>query len=157
MRFLMIDRITEWNPGVRAAAVKCVALSEDFFEDHFPLKPILPGVLLVEGMAQLAGLLLEEGVRKDCGENVKALLSIVDRAKFRSPVKPGDRVEYRAEILSVNEAGGKVDTKAWVEGEMVAESALVFSFHRIDNPYLESRRQAMLDLWLRGAVIANGE
>lgn len=72
MRFLLIDRITEWEPGKRASAVKNVSLSEDFFDDHFPLKPIMPAVLMIEGMAQLSGSL----------------------AGRRSP--PGDRPEYKS-------------------------------------------------------------
>ncbi len=150
MRFLMIDRITSWDPGVRATATKNVTLSEDFFEDHFPFKPIMPGVLIIEGMAQLSGLLIEEGVRKESGTNIKALLSIISKAKFRSPVSPGDSLEYRSEVISVNEAGANASAKAYSNGELVAECSLVFSFHKIDNQYLESRRSDILRLWLRG-------
>src|SRR3989304_2334360 len=107
MRFLLIDRIIEWEPGKRARAVKNVALSEDFFDDHFPLKPIMPAVLMIEGMAQLSGLLLEEGMRQGSGRNVKALMSIVEKAKFRRPVYPGDKLLYSTEVISVNELGGK--------------------------------------------------
>ena len=149
MRFLLIDRITQWEPGRRGAAVKNVALSEDFFEDHFPLKPIMPGVLVLEGLAQLSGLLLEEGVRRDSDRRVKALMSIVERAKFRRPAYPGDRLEYVAEVISVNELGGKVAAKAFRDGELLAECALVFSFHEFDNPRLEARRAEVLALWTR--------
>ena len=149
MRFLLIDRITEWQPPRRGAAVKNVALSEDCFDDHFPLKPIMPGVLILEGLAQLSGLLLEEGVRREAGRNVKALMSIVEKAKFRSPAKPGDTLEYRAETVAVNEAGGKVAARAFARGELVAECALVFSFHEFANPRLERRRAEVLELWMR--------
>jgi len=149
MRFFLIDRITSWEPGRYGAAVKNVSLSEDFFDDHFPLKPIMPGVLMIEGMAQLSGLLLEEGVRKETGRNVKALMSIVERAKFRKPVYPGDTLEYRSEILSVNEMGGKVSAKAYVAKELVAESSFVFSFQMMDNPLLEECRKRLLTLWTR--------
>ena len=88
MRFLLIDRITAWDPGKTGTAVKNISLSEDFFDDHFPLKPIMPGVLIVEGMAQLAGLLVEEGVRRETGRNIKALMSIIEKAKFRKPAYP---------------------------------------------------------------------
>jgi len=64
MRFLLVDSILEWEPGVGATGVKNVSLSEDFFDDHFPLKPIMPGVLIIEGMAQLSGLLLEETMKR---------------------------------------------------------------------------------------------
>jgi 3-hydroxyacyl-[acyl-carrier-protein] dehydratase len=150
MRFLLLDRITSWEPGRRATAVKNVALSEDFFDDHFPLKPIMPGVLIIEGMAQLAGLLLEEGVRRDSGRNVKALMTIIEKAKFRSPAKPGDQLEYRTEVASVNELGGKVAAQAFRAGDLIAECDLVFSFHELDNPRLETARAEILSLWLKG-------
>jgi 3-hydroxyacyl-[acyl-carrier-protein] dehydratase len=150
MRFLMIDRITAWDPGKSGRAVKNVALSEDFFDDHFPLKPIMPGVLIIEGMAQLCGLVIEEGVRKETGRNVKALMSIVEKAKFRKPVYPGDTLEYEATVLSVNEDGAKGQVKALVEKDLVAECSLVFSFHKISNERLEARRSDILTFWLKG-------
>ncbi|MBI5534893.1 MAG: beta-hydroxyacyl-ACP dehydratase [Deltaproteobacteria bacterium] len=150
MRFLMIDRITSWDPGHRGTAVKNVALSEDFFDDHFPSKPIMPGVLIIEGMAQLSGLLLEEGVRRDTGKNIKALMSIVERAKFRLPTYPGDTLEYEAVGVSVNELGGRAKAQARIRGELVAECTLTFSFHEIHNEKLEARRAEVLALWMRG-------
>lgn len=150
MRFVLIDRITSWKPGKSAAAVKNVTLSEDFFDDHFPLKPIMPGVLILEGMAQLAGLMLEEGVKLEKGRNVKALMSIVEKAKFRRPAKPGDSLEYRAEVLSVNEEGGRVAAKAFLGSDLIAECSIVFSFHHYENPRLEARRSEILSLWLKG-------
>jgi 3-hydroxyacyl-[acyl-carrier-protein] dehydratase len=148
VRFFLIDRITSWQPGRTAEAVKNVALSEDFFDDHFPLKPIMPGVLILEGMAQLAGLLLEEGVTEQTGRKLKALMSIVEKAKFRIPVSPGESLRYRAEVLSVNELGGKVSARATVEGKLVAECTLVFSFHYFENPVAEARRAELVSLWL---------
>lgn len=150
MRFLLLDRITAWEPGRSATAVKNVALSEDFFDDHFPSKPIMPGVLLLEGMAQLSGLLIEEGVRRDEGRNVKALMSIVLRAKFRRPVFPGDSLTYHAQVRSINEQGGRAEIRALLGETLVAECCLVFSFHEIDDSGLEARRREVLDLWLSG-------
>jgi len=150
MRFLLIDRIIKWEPGKNASAVKNVALSEDFFDDHFPLKPIMPAVLIIEGMAQLSGLLLEEGVRKETGQNLKALMSIIEKAKFRRPVYPGDRLIYHAEVDSINEVGGRTHVSAQVDDELVTECGLVFTFHKIDNPHLESRRSEILSLWTKG-------
>jgi len=134
VRFFLIDRITCWEPGKRAGAVKCISLSEDFFDDHFPLKPIMPGVLILEGMAQLAGLLLEEGARPDSGRGPKALMSIVEKAKFRKPARPGDLLHYGVEVLSVNEAGGRAAARASRDGELVADCTLAFSFHEYENP-----------------------
>lgn len=150
MRFLLIDRITSWQPGSRATAIKNVALSEDFFDDHFPMKPIMPGVLLVEGMAQLGGVLLEESVRLQEARKIKALMSLIENAKFRVPVVPGDQVEYTTEVLSINELGGRVKACACVKGKCVAECALIFSFHAFDNPRLEAHRARILSLWMKG-------
>lgn len=150
MRFLLLDRITSFYPGVKGTAIKNVALSEDFFEDHFPLKPIMPGVLMLEGMAQLSGLLLEEGVRKETGKSVKALMSIVESAKFRKPVHPGDTLEYLAEVLSTNELGGRISASAKVDGILVCECKLMFSFHKFEHHRLEERRSRILSQWLEG-------
>jgi len=149
MRFLLLDRITKWEPGRRGEAIKNVSLSEDFFADHFPLRPIMPGVLIVEGMAQLGGLVLEEGVRLQQGREVKVLLSIIEKAKFRQLVVPGDSLVYSAEVTAVNEIGGKVSAQATRDDSAVVECTMVFSFHQIDNPHLEKCRRDMLDFWLR--------
>ena len=93
MRFLLIDRFTAWEPGVRAAATKNVALSEDFFDDHFPRRPVMPGVLMIEGLAQLAGLLLEASLKQQFAQDAKAILSVVERTKFREMIRPGDQPE----------------------------------------------------------------
>jgi beta-hydroxyacyl-ACP dehydratase FabZ len=151
MRFLMVDRITSFEPGVRAAAIKNVTLSEDFFADHFPHRPIMPGVLMVEGMAQLSGLLIEEGLREEKGDKVKAILCMIEKSKFRRPVIPGDTVEYQAEVISLNEAGARASAKAFLEGRLVAQCTLVFSFLRVDDPELEARRREVIDFWLRSA------
>ena len=156
MRFLLLDRITSWEPGNRGTAIKNIALSEDFFDDHFPLKPIMPGVLMLEGMAQLSGLLLEEGVRRESARNVKALISIIEKAKFRKPAYPGDSLEYEAEVKLVNELGGKVYARAKLDGKAIAECELVFSFHEIDSPRLDARRSEVLSFWLKD-VDKNGK
>ena len=79
MRFFLIDKITRWEPGVAAEATKNVALSEDFFDDHFPRRPIMPGVLIVEGMAQISGLLLEATLAERYDTEAKALLTVLER------------------------------------------------------------------------------
>ncbi|MDR0737269.1 MAG: 3-hydroxyacyl-ACP dehydratase FabZ [Zoogloeaceae bacterium] len=150
MRFLLVDAILEWAPGKHAKGVKNVSLSEDFFDDHFPLKPIMPGVLIVEGMAQISGLLLEESMR-DQGKNVKALMSLMEKVKFRLPVYPGSQVLYTCTILQINEYGGKVSASASVAGEMAAECSLLFSFHEFGNPTQDAIRARVLETWLANA------
>ncbi|MFC1849935.1 3-hydroxyacyl-ACP dehydratase FabZ family protein [candidate division CSSED10-310 bacterium] len=144
MRFILIDRITHWHPGQFAEATKSVALSEDFFDDHFPLRPIMPGVLILEGVAELSGLLLEETVRQAHNRDVKAMLVMVEKAKFRSVVTPGDSLVYRATIESYNEQGGKMKGIVLRANQHIGESKLVFTLHEIDNPRLDSRRAELL-------------
>jgi 3-hydroxyacyl-[acyl-carrier-protein] dehydratase len=150
MRFLLVDVILEWEPGKKAIGVKNVSSSEDFFDDHFPLKPIMPGVLIIEGMAQLSGLLLEESMKQQ-GQRIKALMSAVEKAKFRQPVYPGAQMVYACEILRMNELGGKISASASVAGEIVAECALLFSFHVFDNPVQDAIRERILATWLAHA------
>src|SRR5512136_2667334 len=106
MRFFLLDKITRWEVGAAAEGLKSIALSEDFFDDHFPRRPVMPGVLILEGMAQLSGLLLEATLKQKYAKSAKAILTVLERTKFRSLAKPGDTLCYRAEVLSVNEAGG---------------------------------------------------
>ena len=149
VRFFLIDRITHWEVGARARAIKNVALSEDFFDDHFPRRPVMPGVLIVEGMAQLAGLLLEASLTQKTGKNAKAILSVLERTRFRRTIHPGDSLTYEAQVMSVNEAGGKAKVSATVGDEPVVESALVFAFKYVDDPRLDEKRRQLMDLWMR--------
>ena len=151
MRYLLLDKILKWIPGQEAIGLKNVSLSEDFFEDHFPLKPIMPGTLVIEGMAQLAGLLLEETLKKS-GRKIKALLSLVEKARFRRPIYPGSTLIYHCRISQYNELGGRTLVVAEVEELKVAESELLFSFHDLNNPTLEKRRDFILSNWLMGAT-----
>jgi 3-hydroxyacyl-[acyl-carrier-protein] dehydratase len=148
MRFFLIDRITRWDVGASAEATKNVALSEDFFDDHFPRRPVMPGVLILEGMAQLSGLLLEATLLKQYGKDAKAVLTVLERTKFRSLVKPGDTLVYRAEMLSVNEAGGKVKATALREGSLVTSTGLVFAFKYVNDPQLDEKRRRLMEMWM---------
>ncbi len=149
MRFFLIDKITSWRPGESAEAVKNVALSEDFFEDHFPRRPVMPGMLIIEGMAQLSGVLLEETLKQQEGLSVKAVVSIIERTKFRDMVKPGDQLVYKAEVQSVNEMGGKARCKAFRGDKKITETALTFGFKKTDDDKLDTIRGGLLELWLR--------
>ena len=148
MRFFLIDKIKEWHVGSTAKAIKNVALSEDFFDDHFPRRPVMPGVLIVEGMAQLSGLLLEASLKEKYGEDAKAILTVLERTKFRDIVKPGDTLTYTTEIMSVNKNGGKVSASAYLDSKVVVTTGMVFAFKYIDDPMLESKRQALMKIWM---------
>lgn len=148
MRFFLIDKINEWNVGKTAKAVKNIALSEDFFDDHFPRRPVMPGVLIVEGMAQLSGLLLEASLKEQYGEDAKAILTVLERTKFRDLVKPGDALIYTTEITSVNRNGGKVSASAYLNDKTVVTTGMVFAFKYVNDPMLESKRQALMKIWI---------
>lgn len=147
MRFFLIDKITKWEVGRSAEAVKNVALSEDFFDDHFPRRPVMPGVLMLEGMAQVSGLLLEASLLDKYGKDAKAVLTLLERTKFRDLVRPGDTLIYKTEITAVNENGGKVSVQALRDGQPVVTSGMVFAFKYVDDPLLNEKRQALMKLW----------
>ncbi|MDD1776654.1 MAG: 3-hydroxyacyl-ACP dehydratase FabZ [Candidatus Helarchaeota archaeon] len=148
MRFFLIDKIQEWHIGKTAKAIKNVALSEDFFDDHFPRRPVMPGVLIIEGMAQLSGLLLEASLKDKYGKDAKAVLTVLERTKFREPVRPGDTLTYCTEVISVNKTGGKVSAKASCDNHVVATTGMVFAFKYIDDPMLEVKRDALMKVWM---------
>jgi 3-hydroxyacyl-[acyl-carrier-protein] dehydratase len=148
MRFFLIDRITRWEVGASAEASKNVALSEDFFDDHFPRRPVMPGVLILEGMAQLSGLLLEASLMQKYGKSAKAVVIVLERTKFRSLVKPGDTLIYRAEVVSVNESGGKVKGTALRAGSLVTSTEMVFAFKYVDDPQLDEKRRRLMETWM---------
>jgi 3-hydroxyacyl-[acyl-carrier-protein] dehydratase len=150
MRFFLIDRITVWAPGERAEAVKNVALSEDYLRDHFPRVPTMPGVLMLEAMAQLAGILLEDAVLTRDGKRVKAVLSIVERAKFRRLVKPGDQLRIVASGLELREASGRARGQAFVGDELAASADLIFAWFEREDDRLEAKRREIIDIWMRG-------
>src|SRR5690242_14128610 len=108
MRYVLLDRITELSPPSLALAVKCVSLSDDLFADHFPGLPVMPGALVLESMAQLGGALLEASMRAIGRPDLYSVLSIVEKAKFRRMVRPGDKIELEARGLGAREEGGRV-------------------------------------------------
>jgi len=149
MRFFLIDKITKWEVGRTAEAIKNVTLSEDFFDDHFPRRPVMPGVLMIEGMAQISGLLLEAGLFEKYGKDAKAVLTLLERTKFRGLVRPGDSLTYQTEVTALNENGGKVSVQAISDGRQVVTSGMVFAFKYIEDPLLNEKRQALMKLWMQ--------
>ena len=117
--FLMIDRVLEHEPGVRAVAIKCVSASEPAFQGHFPGRPILPGVLLAEAFAQVAGIVALTARPEYAGRDV--YLVGMDGLRFRRPVRPGDRVVITVEKTYEKRGIWKFSARAEVDGERVAE------------------------------------
>jgi 3-hydroxyacyl-[acyl-carrier-protein] dehydratase len=150
MRFFMIDRIIKWEVGDSAEGIKNITLSEDFFNDHFPRHPIMPGVLILEALAQLSGLLLEASAEQAYNFKIKAILTLLEKSKFRHIVKPGDVLILSANIISIHKDSGKVKVKAFVKENIVVESDMVFIFTEFDDPFLEKKRKELLNYWLEG-------
>jgi 3-hydroxyacyl-[acyl-carrier-protein] dehydratase len=140
MRFYLVDRVEELRYGDSIVAVKCVSLSEDVFNEHFPGHPILPGSLVLEGLAQTAGTLFELTAMHEEIPVLRSVLSIVNRMKFRNPVYPGDRMILKAKIISRREDCGVASVTAEVDGSICAEGELTFMFVPISNEALEKNR-----------------
>ncbi len=131
MRFLMLDRLTSLELGESVEGYKCWSLSDDVFEYHFPGSPIVPGVLLVESMAQMVGFLLEKTYHREFGDEnfVGAILSIIHKAKFRRPVVPGDRVDMLGKLLAMDRTRASCSVQARVNGDLRAQADLSFVWH----------------------------
>jgi beta-hydroxyacyl-ACP dehydratase FabZ len=124
--FLWIDRVEELEPGIRCIAVKQIDPADPIFAGHFPAKPILPGVLLIEALAQTAGVMMGAAAPPgaDKNKNKEVLLAAVNRFKFLKPVMPGQ--ELRIESSKLTEMGQMacIGGKLWVDGEIVATGEL---------------------------------
>jgi len=120
---LLIDRVLEIEPKKRIVAIKNFTINEEFFQGHFPEHPIVPGVLLVEAMAQAGGLLLLH----DDPQRADKLLyfGAIERARFRRPVVPGDQVRFELDVLRLKPAHAKLAAKALVDGVVHAEAELL--------------------------------
>jgi 3-hydroxyacyl-[acyl-carrier-protein] dehydratase len=119
--FLLIDRVVEIVPGQSAVGIKNVSVNENFFQGHFPGQPVMPGVLIIEAMAQTAAVLVVETLGPDARGRVVYFMSI-DGAKFRRPVTPGDQLRIH---ITKNQQRGmvwKFDAQAKVDGVVVAEA-----------------------------------
>lgn len=149
MRFYLVDRIESWHPGERAEGIKCLTMTEEYLEQHFPGWPVMPGVLLLESLAQLSGYLLGDTEARH-GRRVLAIMSMVEKAKFRKMVRPGDQVRLFTTIASRGEDAAKCDVKAVVDGETVCDARILFTYWSPDDPGmlrdLEIRHQNLIGL-----------
>jgi 3-hydroxyacyl-[acyl-carrier-protein] dehydratase len=123
--FILVDRILELEPGRRIVGLKNVSANEPFFSGHFPGHPIMPGVLIVEAMAQVGGVLasLLPGA-----EGKLAYLASIDRYRFRRPVMPGDQLITEVVVIRIRERVGKMRVSGRVDGEIVADGVLTYSW-----------------------------
>lgn len=120
--FLLVDRILELEPGKRVVGLKNVTINEPFFQGHFPGHPIMPGVLIIEAMAQVGGMLLLGAMPER--ENKVVYFTTLNNVKWRRPVKPGDQLRFELELLQVRGSVAKMSGVARVDGEVVAEAEM---------------------------------
>ncbi|KAL9413817.1 hypothetical protein AB3S75_042330 [Citrus x aurantiifolia] len=121
--FLLVDRVIEYNPGVSAVAIKNVTINDNFFPGHFPERPIMPGVLMVEAMAQVGGLVMLQPEVGGSRENF--FFAGIDKVRFRKPVIAGDTLVMRMTLVKLQKRFGiaKMEGKAYVGGEVVCEGS----------------------------------
>ena len=136
---LLVDRILEIEPGKRAVGLKNVTINEDFFNGHFPGQAMMPGVLILEAMAQVGGvLMLSVPMHKD----KLAVIGSIENAKFRKPVVPGDALITEVELLAQRKSFGKVRFTARVNDEIVASCEMIFGLvdqRAVDDPLSEEK------------------
>jgi 3-hydroxyacyl-[acyl-carrier-protein] dehydratase len=120
--FLLIDRIVEFEPAKRLVAIKNVTINEPFFQGHFPGYPIMPGVLVVEAMAQAGGVIMMAEM-PDRHQKLVVFTGI-EKAKFRRPVMPGDQLRLEIEVLAFRSRAGRIHGRAVVDGKLACEATL---------------------------------
>ena len=131
--FVLIDRVTDLTPRKSARAIKCVSYNEPFFPGHFPGHPVFPGVLILEAMAQLSGVLAYASEPFDTSQKVLYFLGI-DKAKFRRPVVPGDRMDIEVEVLQHRSNIWKTSATASVDEVVCAQAELLAAITDRDDP-----------------------
>ena len=121
--FLLVDRVLEMEPPNRLLAIKNVTINEPFFQGHFPDKPVMPGVLVIEALAQTAGLLSLSN--EDVPEDSIFYLVGLDKTRFRRPVEPGDQIQLSIELLKYKRNIGVFQGKATIDGELCASTQIM--------------------------------
>ena len=130
--FLLVDRVLEVEKGKRIKALKNVTINEPFFEGHFPHRPVMPGVLMIEAMAQAAALLSFETLGiQSLDENTVYYFAGIDNARFKRPVEPGDQLILEVELDRQKAGIFKFRGKAFVGAELAAEADLMCTMRRI--------------------------
>lgn len=123
--FLMVDRILECDDKENVTAIKNVTINEPFFQGHFPGRPIMPGVLQLEAMAQTGGILLS---RQTGIKGLIPLFMAVDKARFRRPIIPGDTLRIEAKLLNRRARVARMQARIYVEDKLASEAELLFTF-----------------------------
>jgi 3-hydroxyacyl-[acyl-carrier-protein] dehydratase len=129
--FLLVDRVLELEKGKRIKALKNVTINEPFFEGHFPSRPVMPGVLMLEALAQASALLSFDALNASPDDQMIYYFAGMDAVRFRRPVEPGDQLILEAELLRMKSGIFKFRTRALVENELAVEAELTCAVRAI--------------------------
>lgn len=131
---LLVDRVLHWEAGKSIVAIKNVTINEEFFNGHFPHKPVMPGVMMIEAMAQTAALLsfLTAGQKPD--HNSVVYFLGIDGARFKRPVEPGDQLRMEVEMIRAARGIYKYKAKGSVDGQLAVEAELMCTMRSINDP-----------------------
>jgi beta-hydroxyacyl-ACP dehydratase FabZ len=132
--FLLVDRIVEMEMGKKIVGIKNVTINEPFFPGHFPGQPVMPGVLILEAMAQVAGIMAMKTVPADQVKNKVIFFMTIDKAKFRKPVVPGDQVRFELEVIRMRSNTMSFKGRASVDGTVVAEAEMMAMIVEREKP-----------------------
>jgi len=127
---LLVDRVLELEPGVRISAIKNVSANEPFFQGHFPGHPVMPGVLMIEALAQAAAVLTYVTMKTSYPEGTLFLFAGIDGARFKRPVGPGDQLNLEVTMDRIKRGVGKFTCRALVDGELACEAELMCALHK---------------------------
>ena len=128
---LLVDRVLEIESGVRIKAIKNVSINEPYFLGHFPRRPVMPGVLMLEALAQAAALLSFESAGKDADENSVYYFAGIDGARFKRPVEPGDQLLLEVTLIRAKSGIYKFAARATVDGELAVEAELMCTMRQV--------------------------
>jgi len=131
---LLVDRVIDWEAGKHIRAIKNVSANEEFFNGHFPHKPVMPGVLMIEALAQSAALLAFLTMEQKPDDNAVVYFVGIDGARFKRPVEPGDQLVMEVEILRQSRGIWKFQAKALVDGQLAVEAELMCTMRSINEP-----------------------
>ncbi|HLE11706.1 MAG: hypothetical protein A2504_15590 [Bdellovibrionales bacterium RIFOXYD12_FULL_39_22] len=150
MRYYLLDKITQIKVDESASGIKCISFTDEVLHDHFPDNPIMPGALIVEGVAQLAGFLLEVSYNKSDDNIVRAVLCQIDKMKFYKMSVPGDQLIYNAKILSKMSDAAQVAVEVFCKEELHAQGKITFQLLPIDSENVNNQRRSLYKIWTKG-------
>jgi 3-hydroxyacyl-[acyl-carrier-protein] dehydratase len=134
--FLMVDRVLDWQAGKSITTIKNVTINEEFFNGHFPHKPVMPGVMMIEALAQSAALLSFLTARQKPDENAIVYFLGIDGARFKRPVEPGDQLKMEVELTRAARGIWKYKAKGSVDGQLAVEAELMCTMRNANDASL---------------------